>query len=175
MKRNYIVFALLIVLNLSLFLLGNIIYSDLVDVDLIIRIIVSELCFITLYSFTDYANKSFGIIFAVLFIPLLALGYLKAFNPLFYSNEVQLLSISIAIAGSLLNFSVFRTLYNRLKTALFSSRISTSVTSVIEVAVFSYFLEIGLQGFLTTIVVRFAYIYIVPKILFKNIKNIKEF
>ncbi len=168
MKRNYIVFALLIVLNLSLFLLGNIIYSDLVDVDLIVRILVSELCFIALYSFTDYANKNFGVLFAVLFIPLLALGYLNTFDELFYSNSVQILSISIAIAGSLLNFSVFRALYNRAKTALFSSRISTSTTSVVEVAVFSYFLEIGLQGFLTTIFVRFIYVYIVPKILFNN-------
>ncbi len=165
------VFILLIVANLLIFLLGNVVYSDLVSIPLLAKILISELCFIVLYSLTDYANARFGVIFAFCYIPLLAVGYLTIFSPIFYSYSVQLFSITIAIFGSIINFSIFRVLYKKLKAVLLSSRISTVTTSVLEASLFSYLLDIGLVGFATTLAVRFVYVYIVPKLILGN-KNI---
>lgn len=176
--KNFVTTALSIAVIsavlVAFFVLGNIIYTT--NFAQIIKILVSELSFITIYTIIDKSNYKYGFTFTSVVILLLTLLYLPSINvpflsniniaSIFYSRNVQLISVTILICGAMLNAVLIKQLLQKNFSILFSSRLSTSIATLVEVSVFSYLLDLGIQGFFITLSVRILFIVIVPKIVF---------
>jgi hypothetical protein len=161
MKYNVLLISLLAIF---LFIIGNIVYNT--TLSIILKVAISELSFILLYTIIDKFNIKYGLKFTLLSLLVLVIFYLPYFEFLFYSKNVQYFSISISLATNILNALMVKNLINNGIKNLMSSRISTITASLIEVSLFVYLLEIGINGLFFTTMFRLLYIYIVPKILF---------
>ena len=159
-------FVSLFFIIFSLFILGNYIYT--INTLLIIKILLSEGCFILLYTFVDKYNLKYGYYFTIAPMLCLAMFYLPMFSFLFYSYNVQIFSISTAIFVTLIDSFLVRKLFNKGIKKIFSSQISTAVASIVEILIFAYMLNIGLSGALYTSITRTLYIYFLPKIIFNK-------
>ena len=162
-KLKYLSFFSLFLITFLLFILGNYIYT--IDTLLIIKILVSESCFVLLYTFIDKYNLKYGSYFTIVSILLLSVFYLPIFSFLFYSQSVQIFSVSISIVVNIIDSLLVRKLFNKGFKKIFSSQISTIIASMIEISIFAYLLDIGLDGATYTTLTRVFYIYCLPKIV----------
>ena len=148
-----------------MFVLGNYIYT-LENADLIIKIVVSELCFICFYTLTDKGNISYGIKFTFLLWCMILSFLHPVYNFLFYSNSVKVFSIAISSLAIFINYIILNNLLSRGLKNVLISRISTGLASVVEISLFAYLLDIGLIGAMITALVRAMYLIAVPYLIF---------
>ncbi|MFL1780932.1 hypothetical protein ABSA28_00642 [Candidatus Hepatincolaceae symbiont of Richtersius coronifer] len=158
--------AIILLVNTFLLVLGNFIYT--LDIDLIGKVLVSELCFIILYTLIDKGNLAYGTTFTVLSILVTLQFLLPVYSFLFFSRYVQIASVIISSWAILINSMMIRKMVNKGLTKIFSSRMSTITATILEIFLFAVLLKIGVIGALMTMSVRALYIYIVPKIIFKK-------
>jgi hypothetical protein len=163
----------LLLLCIALFVLGNFIYT-LEQAPLFLKILISEMSFIIIYTITDKANIKYGFLFSsilvVVFCIIFVFGLFGGFiSSLFYSIYVQNWSLVIMILVSLINALMLKNLLNKKFSHLISSRISTSIASIIEVSLFAFLLDIGFLGGLITLSVRIIYIFSISKFFFNKL------
>ncbi len=165
--------VLFLVINLFLFIIGNIVWTySLPNIFIfglnipIIQILLSELSFIVLYTVIDKGNIKFGWVFAIVSVIMTMQLFLPFYKFLFYSANVQYFSVTISIVAIIINSIVVRKLISSGFSKLFSSRISTILASLAEISLFAFLLDIGIQGAISTILVRICFVSIVPKIFF---------
>lgn len=162
-----------LIANFLLFILGNIVWTyDLPVIVVfglqipIIQILLSELSFIVLYTTIDKGNIKYGWTFTILAVLVTSQMSLPIYQSLFYSKSVQYFSITISVVAIVVNSMIIRKLISSGFTKLFSSRVSTSIASLVEISLFAFLLDIGIQGALSTIIVRIICVTIVPKLFF---------
>ncbi len=149
------------------FFLGNFIYSEKLDISLIIRILCSEGSFIVMYTLVDKLNIISAKNVYLWFLPIFIIFYHPIFNFVFFNQYVQIASVTITLVALIIDSNILMYLHKKLHfSVLKSSRISSIVASVIEAGIFSYLLQIGLKGFFITILVRVIYIFVITKIIF---------
>ncbi len=166
-------FALILIINFILFIVGNIVWTySIPEIALfglnipIFQILISELCFIFLYTMVDKGNIKWGWLFAIFSVFITLQLALPFYGFLFYSTSVQYFSISISVFAIIINSLVIKKLLSKGFSKLFSSRASTSMASLVEISLFAFLLDIGVQGAISTILVRIVYVTLVPKIFF---------
>ena len=166
-------FVLILVINFFLFIIGNIVWTySIIELELfglnipILQILISELAFITLYTMIDKGNIKYGWFFTICAVIITLQLALPSYSFLFYSTSVQYFSVSISLLAIVVNSLVIRKLLSSGFSKLFSSRLSTSLASLVEISLFAFLLDIGVQGAISTILVRICYVTIIPKIIF---------
>ncbi len=132
----------------------------------IIQILSSELSFIIIYTIIDKGNLKYGLGFTLLSVLLVGQFILPIYSDMFYSKNVQYFSVSISVLAIIINSIVIRKMVNRGLSKLLSSRVSTATASVVEISFFAFLLNIGVQGAISTVIVRSVYIYLIPKLFF---------
>ncbi|MGV3278369.1 hypothetical protein ACFX5K_01820 [Rickettsiales bacterium LUAb2] len=159
---------LLILLSLIFFIIGNIVYSSVIDIPWYIRSIISELMFVIMYTTIDYGNLKYRYSFAIPHMFLLLIFYLPFFLPLFYNVNAQYFSVSIAILAIAINSRILYFLYNKGFTKILCTRASTAIASIVEIILFSSILHLGAKGAILMMILRPIYIAIIPKFVFKK-------
>jgi hypothetical protein len=155
----------LVILNFMFFCLGNYIYT--LEIPLMVKIAVSELSFICFYTFCDKGNFKYKLIFPIIMIITVAQCVLPFYDILFYSTNVKYMSLLISSIAIIINYVLANNLLHGKFKNIMLSRISTAFASIFEISVFSYLLDIGLEGALITVLTRFVYIIIITKLVFK--------
>lgn len=156
----------LLIANALISASGNLIYTT--DVPVIIKIGFSQLCFIVVHTLTDKGNMQYKNGFTLASV-LIALQFmLPLYSGMFFSKSVQIASTSIAAFTVLLNSILVRKLLSKGWSKILSSRISTTLASVVEMSLFAYLLEIGLEGAFIMAIFRVFYVYGFPLLIFRK-------
>lgn len=160
--------TILISCSLIFFILGNLVYSSIVNVPWYIRSIISEGMFVFMYTIVDFGNLKYRYKFAFPHIALLLIFYTPLFLPLFYTQSTQVFSVSISILAILVNSKVLYFLYSKGFKKIFCTRIGTTTASLLEIILFSFLLDLGIKGAILMCILRPIYIAFIPKVIFKS-------
>jgi hypothetical protein len=172
-------FYFLLFINFCFFILGNIVYSPMLEPHIpsifvfgleipIIKILISELAFICLYTFLDKGNTQYSLWFPFLSLLITWQFLFPHWSFLFYSEYVQYFSIGISSIAIIINTIVVKRLVSKGYTRLFSSRTASIIASIVEISMFAFLLDIGVQGAISTALTRIVYIAIIPRWVFKK-------
>jgi hypothetical protein len=134
----------------------------------IIKILVSELAFICLYTFLDKGNTQYNLTFPLLSLVITWQFLFPHWDFLFYSKYVQYFSILISSIAIIVNTIVVKRLVSKGYTKLFSSRTASVVASMVEISMFAFLLDIGVQGAVSTAITRIIYVTIIPRLVFNK-------